>query len=171
MWLAPLSGGRAWRFTGDGAARSWPRFPADGSHLGWTSARDGGPEIYVAAIADGRTERLTYWGAPLAKVCGWTDRGDVLAVSPAGQPFVEHMRPRVLSTALSGGPGIARILPFGPASDICAAAGRTALLTGTRGTAAASSTPAGVSWRPAAQPPDMTTRPSRRRPPLPPRAR
>jgi tricorn protease len=133
VWLGPLSGGRASRFTTDGAAESGPRFSADGSHLAWTSKRDGSPEIYVGSLADGTTSRLTHWGASLARVCGWTDGGEVLAVSPAGQPFRAHMRPRVLSTALSGGQGAERILPFGPASDISAGPGRAALLTGTWG--------------------------------------
>ena len=133
VWLAPPSGGRAWRFTTDGAAASGPRFSTDGSHLAWTSERDGSPEVYVGSLADGTAGRLTYWGASMARVCGWTDGGEVLAVSPAGQPFRGHMRPRVLSTALSGGPGADRILPFGPASDIAAGPGRAALLTGTWG--------------------------------------
>ncbi len=133
VWLAPLAGGRAWRFTTEGAAASRPRFSTDGSHLAWTSERDGNPEVYVGSLPDGTASRLTHWGASMARVCGWTDAGEVLAVSPAGQPFLGHMRPRVLSTELSGGPGAERILPFGPASDIAAGPGRAALLTGTWG--------------------------------------
>jgi tricorn protease len=133
VWLAPLSGGRASRFTTDGAAASGPRFSADGSHLAWVSERDGSPEVYVGSLADGTADRLTYWGTTLARVCGWTERGEVLAISPAGQPFRDHLRPRVLSTALSGGPGADQILPFGPASDIAVGPGRAALLTGTWG--------------------------------------
>ncbi len=133
MWLAPLAGGRACRFTTDGAAASTPRFSVDGSHLAWTSERDGSQEVYVGSLADGTAGRLTYWGASMARVCGWTDGGEVLAVSPAGQPFGVHLRPRVLSTALSDGAGADRILPFGPASDIAAGPGRAALLTGTWG--------------------------------------
>jgi len=133
VWLASLSGGQARRFTTDGTAVSGPRFSADGSHLAWASERDGNPEIYVSNLALGTADRLTYWGASMARVCGWTERGEVLAVSPAGQPFFGHMRPRVVSTALSGGPGADRILPFGPASDIAAGPGRAALLTGTWG--------------------------------------
>jgi len=133
VWLAPRSGGLARRFTTDGASASRPRFSSDGSHLAWTSERDGNPEVYVGSLVEGTCGRLTYWGASMARVCGWTDGGEVLAVSSAGQPFFGHMRPRVLSTALSGGPGADRILPFGPASDIAAGQGRAALLTGTWG--------------------------------------
>ena len=133
VWLAPASGGRAWRFTADQAPVTTPRFSADGGWLAWNSARDGGPEVYVASVADGDASRLTYWGAPAVRVCGWTSAGEVIAVSAAGRPFVHHVWPRVLSTALSGGPGRERALPFGPAADVSAGPGRAALLTGTWG--------------------------------------
>jgi tricorn protease len=133
VWLAPAAGGRAWRFTADQAAARWPRLSPGGGHLAYVSSKDGGPEVYAASVGDGGTQRLSHWGAPMAKVCGWTGDGEVLVVSPAGQPFVDHMRARVLGTGLPGGPGAERILPFGPVSDISAQGGRTALLTGTWG--------------------------------------
>jgi tricorn protease len=133
VWLAPAAGGRAWRFTADQAAARWPRLSPGGGHLAYVSGKDGGPEVYIASVDDGSTQRLTHWGAPMAKVCGWTSAGEVLAISPAGQPFLDHMRARVLGTRLSGGLGAERILTFGPVSDICAGDGRTALLTGTWG--------------------------------------
>jgi tricorn protease len=133
VWLAPAAGGRAWRFTADQAAVQWPRLAPGGDHLAYVSSRDGGPEIYVASTDDGSTQRLTHWGGRTAKVCGWTGAGEVLAISPAGQPFLDHMRARLLGTGLSGALGAERILPFGPVSDISAGNGRTALLTGTWG--------------------------------------
>jgi tricorn protease len=133
IWLAPASGGRAWRFTADQATVSTPRFSADGAALAWVSSRDGGPEVYIGAIADGATSRLTYWGAPSARVCQWTAAGEVIAVSSAGRPFAHHLWPRILPTALSGGQGGERALPFGPVVDVSAGAGGVALLTGTWG--------------------------------------
>jgi tricorn protease len=133
VWLAPAAGGRAWRFTADQAAARWPRLSPGGGHLAYVSSKDGGPEVYVASADDGGTQRLSHWGAPMAKVCGWTGAGEVLAISPAGEPFFDHMRARVLGTGLSGGLGAERILPFGPVSDISAGDRRTALLTGTWG--------------------------------------
>jgi tricorn protease len=133
VWLAPASGGRAWRFTADQAAAVTPRFSADGSYLAWTSTRDGGPEVYLASIAGGDASRLTYWGATGVRVCGWTGAGEVIAISAADRPFRHYLTPRVLSTELSGGPGSERALPFGPVSDISAGPGRAALLTGTWG--------------------------------------
>ncbi len=133
VWLAPVTGGRAWRFTADQAAAVTPRFSADGAYLAWASAKDGGPEVYIASIADGATSRLTYWGASGVRVSGWTSGGEVLAISAANRPFLHHVWPRVLSTALSGGQGEERALPFGPASDISVGGSRVALLTGTWG--------------------------------------
>ncbi len=133
VWLAPATGGRAWRFTADQAAAHWPRLSPGGGHLAYVSSKDGGPEVYVASVDDGGTQRLSHWGAPMARVCGWTGDGGVLAISPAGQPFFDHMRARVLGTGLSGELGAERILPFGPVSDISAWDGQTALLTGTWG--------------------------------------
>jgi len=50
VWLAPVTGGRAWRLTSDGAAVSHPRFSRDGAQVAWTSWRDGDPEVYTAAV-------------------------------------------------------------------------------------------------------------------------
>jgi tricorn protease len=150
VWLAPLAGGRAWRFTTDEAQAATPRLTPDGTQVAWVSAKDGSPEIYVASLADGTSTRLTYWGTSWARVSGWTPAGEVLAVSAANQPFGHYVRARVLTTVLSGRPGAERVLPFGLVSDLslgtsgnsaagdsAAAAGRGAgtvgLLTGTWG--------------------------------------
>jgi tricorn protease len=118
VWLAPLNGGRAWRFTADEAEAATPRLTPDGTQVAWVSAKDGSPEIYVASLADGTSTRLTYWGTSWARVCGWSPAGEVLAVSRANQPFAHYVRARALTTALSGRPGAERVLPFGPVSDL-----------------------------------------------------
>ena len=118
VWLAPVAGGRAWRFTTDEAQAATPRLAPDGMHVAWVSAKDGSPEIYVAGLAGGDSTRLTYWATSWAQVSGWTPAGEVLAVSRANQPFAHYTPARVLTTALSGGPGAERVLPFGPVSDL-----------------------------------------------------
>jgi len=118
VWLAPVSGGRAWRFTTDEAQAATPRLTPDGTHVAWVSAREGSREIYVASLADGTSSRLTYWGMSWARVSGWTPSGEVLAISAANQPFAHYVRARALTTALSGSPGAERVLPFGPVSDL-----------------------------------------------------
>jgi tricorn protease len=118
VWLAPVAGGRAWRFTTDEAHAATPRLAPDGTHVAWVSARDGSPEIYLAGLADGTSTRLTYWGTSWARVSGWTPAGEVLAVSAANQPFGHYARARALTTALSGSPGAERVLPFGLVADL-----------------------------------------------------
>jgi len=134
VWLAPATGGRAWRFTaGQGAVT--PRFSADGARLAWSGGKDGGMEVYEASVADGTSTRLTYWGEPLVRVCGWTPDGEVLAVSAAGLPYRQYPWARAVTTELSGGPGAQRLLPFGPVADLSLGAGDAAdtiaLLNGT----------------------------------------
>ncbi len=123
LWLAPVAGGRAWRFTTDEAQAGTPRLTPDGTQVAWVSAKDGSPEIYVAGLADGTSTRLTYWGASWARVSGWTPAGEVLAVSAANQPFGHFVRARALTTSLSGSPGAERVLPFGQVSDLSLGAG------------------------------------------------
>jgi tricorn protease len=139
VWLAPVSGGRAWRFTAESSGAATPRFSADGTRLAWSAGKDGGMEIYEASVADGQSTRLTYWGELWARVSGWTPAGEVLAVSSAGAPFRVHHWARAVTTELSGGPGPERLLPYGPVADLClvaddAAGGTVALLNGTWGT-------------------------------------
>ncbi len=142
VWLAPVAGGRAWRFTADEAPASTPRLTPDGTHVAWVSSRDGTAEVYTAGLADGVSARLTYWGTRWAQVSGWTPDGEVLAVTAAHQPFGHYVRARALTTALSGTPGAERVLPFGPVSDLSlgaggasgvGGAGTVGLLTGTWG--------------------------------------
>jgi tricorn protease len=86
VWLAPVSGGRAWPLTADGALVSYPRFSPDGTKVAWTSSRDGDPEVYLADTDGGDPVRLTYWGVGETLVSGWTPAGEVLAVTAADQP-------------------------------------------------------------------------------------
>jgi len=118
VWLAPVAGGRAWRFTADEAKAATPKLTPDGTHMAWVSGKDGSAEIYMASLAGGTSTRLTYWGTSSARVSGWTPGGEVLAISTANQPFWHYVRARALTTALSGSPGAERVLPFGPVSDL-----------------------------------------------------
>jgi tricorn protease len=124
VWLAPVSGGRAWPLTTDGAPVSYPRFSPDGAKIAWTSSRDGTPEVYLAGTDGSDAARLTYWGDPGTAVSGWTPAGEVLAVSAADQPTR-------IPWAYAIRPGDApRLLPFGPVTDLAQAEAGTALVTG-----------------------------------------
>ena len=127
IWLAPATGGRAWRFSADDVPVSYPRFSRDGARIAWTSWRDGNPEVY-SADTHGSTAagRLTWWGDPQTRVTGWTAAGEVLAVTAAGQPAQKYRR----AYAVPGdGATPPRLLPFGAVTDVAVEEAGTALLT------------------------------------------
>ncbi|MEV2267122.1 S41 family peptidase [Nonomuraea africana] len=113
VWLAPVDGGRAWRFTADRTPASFPRFSPDGTRLAWTSTREGAPEVFAAEVDGPEGERLTHWGNAVTGVRGWTNDGRVLAISPAAQPSRDRMW--AYAVPLDGGP--AERLPYGWVSE------------------------------------------------------
>ena len=127
IWLAPASGGRAWRLSADDVPVSYPRFSRDGSQVAWTSWRDGNPEVYAADTGGSTANRLTYWGDPQTRVTGWTAAGEVLALTAADQPAQKYRR----AYAVPGdGATPPRLLPFGAVTDVAIEDAGTALLTG-----------------------------------------
>ncbi|MFE3453475.1 PDZ domain-containing protein [Nonomuraea sp. NPDC059194] len=113
VWLAPLDGGRAWRFTAERTPVSHPRFSPDGTRLAWTSTREGAPEAFAAEIDGPEGERLTHWGSPTTGVRGWTPDGRVLAISATGQAS----RDRTWAYAVPLDGGQAERLPYGWVSE------------------------------------------------------
>ena len=109
VWLAPLSGGRAWRVSADQVPVTRPRISPDGTLIAWTSTRDGAPEVHVAPLDGGQARRLTHWGSAQTLVLGWTPEGEVLALSSVGRMSRAHPWAHVVP--LDGGP--ARQLPYG----------------------------------------------------------
>jgi tricorn protease len=126
VWLAPATGGRAWRLSADAVQVSYPRFSPDGASVAWTSWRDGQPEVYTAGTDGSDEVRLTFWGDNRTRVTGWTQAGEVLAISAAGQP--ENQYSWAYAIPARGAPP--RRLPFGPVSDLALGTAATALLTG-----------------------------------------
>ena len=132
VWLAPASGGRAWRLSADDAVASWPRLSRDGGQVAWAGRIDDASEVYLADVAGGEaSRRLTYWGDPRTRVTGWSPDGEVLAISSAGQPFGFWQRAYEVS-ADPDSPG-SRELPFGVVSDVAIEPGAAAVLTGSPG--------------------------------------
>jgi tricorn protease len=129
VWLAPATGGRAWRLTSDGGQASHPRFSPDGATIAWTSWRDGSlPEVYTADTDGGTATRRTYWGDPRTRVTGWTRNDEVLAITAADQP--SSQRTMAYAVPLDAPP---RRLPFGQVNDLALTASATVLLTAQRG--------------------------------------
>jgi tricorn protease len=156
VWLAPVTGGRAWRLTSDGAIAAYPRFSPDGTRLAWTSDRDGPPEVYLTGVRPaagtgparddatapggtaGTVTRLTWWADGATRTVGWTGDGQVLAISAADQP-ARHF---TWAYALTPGQPPAR-LPYGPVADLALAGGTGAEGAGT-GDTRAGGTGAGI---------------------------
>ncbi|MEO3873027.1 PDZ domain-containing protein [Nonomuraea sp. B12E4] len=114
VWLAPVAGGRAWRFTADRVPVSHPRFSRDGRRLAWSSTKEGAPEVFAAEIDGPEGERLTHWGSGTTGVRGWTADEHVIAISSTGQS--ERSRTWAYAVPLDGGP--ATRLPFGWVGDV-----------------------------------------------------
>ena len=134
VWLAPVSGGRAWRVSADQSGAADPRISPDGRLVTWTSWRDGCPEVYLASTEGGGTDRVSYWSDSSTAVRGWSPAGEIMAITAAGQPFGHHTWAYAIpvpdgTAAFSGH----RRLPFGPVVDLAADSVALALLTGTTG--------------------------------------
>jgi tricorn protease len=139
VWLAPASGGRAWRISADQSAAAYPRISPDGSLIAWTSWRDGPGEIYLAATDEGGTARVTYWSSDTTTMRGWTPRGEILATTSANQPFQRqtwaYAIPVVDGPVVDGKAQFAqqRRLPYGPVGDLAIGETTVTLLNGTGG--------------------------------------
>jgi tricorn protease len=125
VWLAPVTGGRAWRFTADRIPVSHPRFSPDGARIAWTSHREGAPEVFAAELDGPEGDRLTHWGNAMTGTRGWSAGGDVLAVTAAGQGG--RTRTWAYAVPLDGGP--AARLPYGWVSDVAVDGERVATVS------------------------------------------
>jgi len=63
VWVASLTGGRAWRVSADHAPVVSPRLSPDGTRVAWTSTRENVSEVFTAPVDGGTARRLTWWGA------------------------------------------------------------------------------------------------------------
>ncbi|MEU7001771.1 PDZ domain-containing protein [Nonomuraea sp. NPDC046570] len=125
VWLAPLAGGRAWRFTADRTPVSHPRFSPDGTRIAWTGTREGAPEVFAAEVDGPEGERLTHWGSATTGVRGWSADGNVLAVTAAGEGG--RVRTWAHAVPLDGGP--ATRLPYGWVSEVAVSGEKVATVS------------------------------------------
>ena len=94
VWLAEVSGGRAYRLSADHCPALTPRISPDGAMVAWAARRDGASEVYVARTDGGVARRLTYWGQQGTRVTGWVSDAEVMVLSSVGESdFVRGVRP------------------------------------------------------------------------------
>ena len=110
VWLAPVTGGRAWRLSDDRSPVRNPRFSPDGTHVAWASTRDGHSEVYVVPVDGGDAHRLTWWGSATTAVLGWTADGRVLVASSAREANLRRQVVHAVGLDLA-----VERLPSGPA--------------------------------------------------------
>ena len=114
VWVAPVSGGRAWRISAMQLPARNPRFSPDGKTIAWTVVQAGAPEVVAANADGGEYRRLTYWGHQSTRVKGFTAQGDVIATSA-----YRHEDPRLAwayTVPLDG--SVQTVLPYGPVDTV-----------------------------------------------------
>jgi tricorn protease len=125
IWLAPTTGGRAWRLTSDNVPVRNPRFSPDGSKIAWATAKDSGFEVHVTDLDGGSARRLTYFGTAATWLLGWYDDASVIVATSA------RAHERFLSYGYRVGlDGSVTPLPYGPVAG--AATGEPGLVVSSR---------------------------------------
>ncbi|WP_426007045.1 S41 family peptidase [Paenarthrobacter sp. NyZ202] len=114
VWIAPVSGGRAWRVSSQQLPARNPRFTPDGQRLVWTVVCGTSPEVVTAGIEGGGYRQLSYFGHSTTRVKGFTPAGNVLVTSAFQQAESRHTH--AYSLPLDGGSAVE--LPFGPVEAV-----------------------------------------------------
>ncbi|MFE4198832.1 S41 family peptidase [Paenarthrobacter sp. NPDC056912] len=114
VWVAPTSGGRAWRVSSQQLPARNPRFTPDGQRLVWTAVVGTSPEVVTADVDGGGYKQLSYFGHTTTKVRGFTPAGNVVVTSAFQQAEGRHTH--AYSLPLDGGAAVE--LPFGPVESV-----------------------------------------------------
>jgi tricorn protease len=114
VWIAPLSGGRAWRVSSLQLPARNPRFTPDGTSLVWTVVQGTTPEVVTSKVDGGGYRQLTYFGHSSTRVKGFTASGAVVVTSAFRQAESRHTY--AYSVPVDG--GWAEELPFGPVESV-----------------------------------------------------
>ncbi len=74
IWIAPKSGGTAFRLTSSTGEEAFPRFSPDGKTLAFSATYDGNMDVYTMPVTGGVPTRLT-WHAGGDRVVDWHPDG------------------------------------------------------------------------------------------------
>ncbi|MCC9145075.1 MULTISPECIES: S41 family peptidase [unclassified Arthrobacter] len=114
VWMAPVTGGRAWRVSAMQLPARSPKFSPDGSRLAWQVVQGGAPEIVTADVDGGDFRQLTFWGSQSTRMKGFNSAGQVIATCSVEQ---EDNRLRwAFAVPLDGAAPVK--LPYGPVETI-----------------------------------------------------
>jgi len=115
LWQVSAEGGIARRLTANLGAVSHPAISPDGQRIAFTGREEGNPEVFVMPADGGPARRLTYQGASLSEVVGWSADGrKIIFASSASQPFLKYQK----LFQVDGEGGLPELLPLGPANRI-----------------------------------------------------
>ncbi|MBV8491462.1 MAG: PD40 domain-containing protein, partial [Candidatus Eremiobacteraeota bacterium] len=105
LWRVPAEGGAAARLTVSFGSCSYPRLSPDGERLAFVSTDEGNPELFVMPASGGEPRRLTYLGATLAAVSGWSEDGsEIYFVANPVSWYENETRPFVVKADGSAPP-------------------------------------------------------------------
>ncbi|MBO0895022.1 S41 family peptidase [Arthrobacter sunyaminii] len=114
VWMAPVTGGRAWRVSSMQLPARSPKFSPDGTQVAWQVVQGGAPEIVTADVNGGNFRQLTFWGSQSTRMKGFNSAGQVIATSSVEQ---EDSRLRwAFAVPLDGAAPVK--LPYGPVETI-----------------------------------------------------
>lgn len=114
IWIAPVTGGRAWRVSSQQMPARNPRFTPDGKRLVWTTVVGTAPEVVTADINGGGYTQLSYFGHSTTKVKGFTPSGNIVVTSAFQKAESRHTY--AYGLPLEGGAAVE--LPFGPVEGV-----------------------------------------------------
>lgn len=101
LWRVGADGGVATRLTAGQGTCSFPRLSPDGGTIAFISTDEGTPEVYAMPAEGGTAQRLTYLGASVAAVSGWSSDGEEIYFVANPTSWTEQ--PRAFSIARTGG--------------------------------------------------------------------
>ena len=94
LWSVPATGGPATRLTVSFGTCLTPRLSPDGETIAFVSNDEGSPEVYTMPARGGQPRRVTYLGATIAQVVGWSADGrDILFVANPTSWYEGETRP------------------------------------------------------------------------------
>ncbi|MEM6802679.1 MAG: DPP IV N-terminal domain-containing protein [Bacteroidota bacterium] len=80
LYILPIEGGKAKRITKSMAFDSHPKFSPDGSHIAFTSDRDGNENIWIKNLEKGDSTQITKEKTDHMQSAEWTPDGNYLVV-------------------------------------------------------------------------------------------
>jgi len=92
LWMAPDTGGTAWRLTAHPGKELFPKFSPDGRHIAFTGQYSGDEQVFVMPAAGGEPVQLTWYPATGPLPARWGYDNQVMGWSPDGERILFRSR-------------------------------------------------------------------------------